>query len=162
MAGITRREALKRGVAIGATAIWATPVVQSIGMTPAFAQAVSDGDATYYALKIEGDGRCEDISGQTGVPSGGHCLDVDESVTPTSGGCDMVADVVDVAEDNDPTPWKIVLEDGCYPITIARKASTDCETISVDAAWNEATSTITVEHGDHAISHVELIICCPN
>lgn len=161
MASITRRDALKRGALIGAGAVWATPVIQSIGMSRAFATVVSDPDATYYAIKIE-EGGCEDISNQTGVPSGGHCLDVDVSVTPISGGCSSIVNLVDVAEDNDPTPWKIELADGCYPITIARKSSTDCDVISVDDAWDSSTQTITVEHSSHAISHVEVVICCPS
>ncbi|MBT8206896.1 MAG: hypothetical protein HKN07_05250 [Acidimicrobiia bacterium] len=160
MASITRRDALKRGALIGVGAVWATPVIQSIGMSRAFATVVSDPDATYYAIKIE-QGGCEDIYNQTGVPSGGQCLDVDVSVTPISGGCSSIVNLVDVADDNDPTPWKIELADGCYPITIARKSSTDCDVISLDDAWDSGTQTITVEHSSHAISHVEVVICCP-
>lgn len=40
-AGITRRQALKRGAILGGALAWATPVVQVIGMQPAFAQTVS-------------------------------------------------------------------------------------------------------------------------
>lgn len=36
--GITRREALKRGAILGGALVWATPVVQTIGMRPAFAE----------------------------------------------------------------------------------------------------------------------------
>jgi hypothetical protein len=39
--GITRRQALKRGAVLGGALVWATPVVQVIGMKPAFAQTVS-------------------------------------------------------------------------------------------------------------------------
>lgn len=38
--GLTRRETLKRGLKIGAV-LWVTPVVQAIGMRPAFAQTTS-------------------------------------------------------------------------------------------------------------------------
>lgn len=159
MASISRRDALKRGALIGAGAVWATPVIQSIGMSRAFAAAVSDDGAVYYALKIEGDG-CEDISGQISPHGTGQCLDVDAAVIPISGGCGSVVDVIDVAEDNDPTPWQIVLTEGCYPIAISRKSSTNCDSISIDDAWDEGTRTVTVEHSDHAISHVEMVICC--
>jgi hypothetical protein len=39
--GITRREALKRGAIFGGALVWATPVVQMVGMRPAFAQVPS-------------------------------------------------------------------------------------------------------------------------
>lgn len=39
--GLTRRQALKRGAILGGALAWATPVVQVIGMRPAFAQTVS-------------------------------------------------------------------------------------------------------------------------
>jgi hypothetical protein len=39
--GITRRQALKRGALLGGALAWATPVVQVIGMQPAFAQVPS-------------------------------------------------------------------------------------------------------------------------
>lgn len=39
--GLTRREALKRGAVLGAGVIWATPVVQSLAMSPALAQTTS-------------------------------------------------------------------------------------------------------------------------
>jgi hypothetical protein len=49
--GLTRREALKRGIAIGALA-WAVPVVQAVGMRPAYAKTPSGG-CTRYCLKWE-------------------------------------------------------------------------------------------------------------
>ena len=41
--GITRREALRRGALLGGALAWATPVVQVMGMKPAFAQTASPG-----------------------------------------------------------------------------------------------------------------------
>jgi hypothetical protein len=38
---ITRRQALRRGTALGGAVLWATPVVQILGMSPALAQAAS-------------------------------------------------------------------------------------------------------------------------
>ena len=40
---ITRRQALKRGAVLGGALVWATPVVQVVGMRPALAQTVSPG-----------------------------------------------------------------------------------------------------------------------
>ena len=41
LGGITRRQALKKGAIFGGALAWATPVVQVIGMKPAFAQVAS-------------------------------------------------------------------------------------------------------------------------
>jgi len=40
--GLTRREALKRGIAIGSL-VWAVPLVQAVGMRPAYAHNTSGG-----------------------------------------------------------------------------------------------------------------------
>jgi hypothetical protein len=39
--GITRREALRRGALLGGALVWTTPIVQAIGIRPAFAQVPS-------------------------------------------------------------------------------------------------------------------------
>ena len=39
--GISRRQALKKGAVVGGTVLWATPVIQSIGMSRAFGQQPS-------------------------------------------------------------------------------------------------------------------------
>ena len=44
--GLSRRDFLKRGAALGGALVWVTPVVQVVGMRPAFAQTVSPGGAT--------------------------------------------------------------------------------------------------------------------
>ena len=44
--GLSRRDFLKRGAALGGALVWVTPVVQVVGMRPAFAQTVSPGAAT--------------------------------------------------------------------------------------------------------------------
>ena len=39
--GITRRDLLKKGAVLGGVVVWVTPIVQSVGMDRAFAQATS-------------------------------------------------------------------------------------------------------------------------
>lgn len=39
--GISRREALQKGAMVGGTVLWVTPLVQSVGMSPAAAQTTS-------------------------------------------------------------------------------------------------------------------------
>lgn len=41
--GLTRREAIKKGAIVGGTALWAAPLVQSVGMSSAGAQTPSPG-----------------------------------------------------------------------------------------------------------------------
>ncbi|NND03066.1 MAG: hypothetical protein HKN91_09785 [Acidimicrobiia bacterium] len=52
---LTRRELLKRGAIVGGVTLWATPVVQVVGMGRAYAKDVSEG-CTRYCLKWEIDG----------------------------------------------------------------------------------------------------------
>lgn len=42
--GVTRREALKKGARLGGALVWAIPVVQTVGMSSAMAQTVSEGN----------------------------------------------------------------------------------------------------------------------
>lgn len=73
--GLTRRQLIKKGAFVGGALVWAVPVVQTIGMTPALAQTTSGdgagGCTTYYAVRITSSGT-EDIAGQT---PDGHCFD---------------------------------------------------------------------------------------
>ena len=48
--GLTRREALKRGVAFGGALLWATPAVQAVGMSRALATETS-GNCRIYCLR---------------------------------------------------------------------------------------------------------------
>lgn len=69
--GISRRDLLKRGAALGGAVVWATPVVQTLGMGRAFASTASptgtaisyiaitwscDGGQTYNFSKNEANG----------------------------------------------------------------------------------------------------------
>jgi hypothetical protein len=68
--GLTRRELLKRGAALGGALAWATPAVQLIGMTPALASHVS---GLCVCAKFEGcndDGQWVDL----GNENPGNCL----------------------------------------------------------------------------------------
>lgn len=49
---ITRREILKRGVIVGGGVLWITPVVQTLGMGPAFAAPVS-GEACKMTVRAK-------------------------------------------------------------------------------------------------------------
>lgn len=172
---------LKRGAVTGVAIAWATPVIQTVAMSKAFAQTASDMPTTttttttappvttYYAVKFEPSNKCVDISGQTNPTGVGQCLDVDTTVTPVSGGCAHVTGIVNANEDNKPTPWEITLAAGCTPYELVVKTggSVKCQPKDPLVGWNAGTNTLTVQHptdpatgGLKDISHVELIICC--
>lgn len=77
--GLTRRDILKRGAAFGGALMWATPVVQVMGMSPAHARPVSPG-CIRYCIKWETDGNQRLLDTQTGdyqltcEEGGGHVL----------------------------------------------------------------------------------------
>ena len=50
---ISRREILKRGAFVGGAVVWATPVVQTLGMGRAFAATPSDTCVASWADKVE-------------------------------------------------------------------------------------------------------------
>ena len=53
--GITRRDLLKKGAALGGAVVWVTPIVQSVGMGRAFAQTPSPctPGISYIAMNIK-------------------------------------------------------------------------------------------------------------
>ena len=54
--GVTRRDLLRRGAVLGGAVVWMTPVVQTIGMSRAFAQTASPDPCTpaisYVAMNV--------------------------------------------------------------------------------------------------------------
>lgn len=63
--GLTRRDILKRGAVFGGALVWATPIVQVVGMSPAHARPVSPG-CTRYCIKWETDGNARILDTGTG------------------------------------------------------------------------------------------------
>ena len=59
--GITRRDLLKKGAALGGAVVWVTPIVQSVGMGRAFAATPSpcDPGISYIAMHVTCDPRPE-------------------------------------------------------------------------------------------------------
>lgn len=79
--GLTRRELLKKGAALGGALVWAAPTVQIIGMQPAMAAHVSDlcicvkfnncdDGGTWEVLGAENPGNCLDSSDAPGCDRG--------------------------------------------------------------------------------------------
>jgi hypothetical protein len=59
--GLSRREALRRGAIVGGAAVWAVPVVQSVGLTSALAQGTSP---TGCGQRMTGGGVVYDSNGK--------------------------------------------------------------------------------------------------
>lgn len=162
--GLSRRDFLKRGAALGGAVVWATPVVQIVGMRPALAQDPSPACSVWYAVKIDPSGgdpqtHCVDISGQND-PKGGQCLNVDDSPqTVESGGCDHIVSS-DTPDDSD---WVITLDESCQFEAGDKqcfvKAGTECH--EGTCVWDPDAHTLTFpQPGVNSISHVEFIFCC--
>ncbi len=169
--GLTRREMLKRGAIFGGAVIWATPVVQTVGMNRALAQEASPACTVWYAIKIniEGTGfECESIHGQTSTDGGfgtGKCLDVQEAeadggftTVDFGGDCPVDTSLIDVSPDG--KTWVVTLPETCeFEGSFAIKVGEGCLSsgASYDATNREITFTVTTQT---SISHVEFIICC--
>lgn len=164
--GLSRREVLKRGAALGGSLIWAAPTVQAIGMSPAFAQDASPRCNVYYAVKIDptAEGGCEDIYAQRGGP--GKCLDVvgtasGAGFTVSPGGCGRIAGMNTAGDD-----WTVTLAAGCQlwddAVGIKTGGGSAClgsPTWDYDAATRTITFFTPGGPGS-GISHVEFIFCC--
>lgn len=160
--GLTRRQLLKRGAALGGALVWTTPVVQVIGLNPAFAQATSPLCNVFYAVKIErnefGSPVCEDIAGQESGP--GRCLDVPAGVV--SGGCGKI-DLSQVSA-LDGQDWVVVLPGDCTfqngDFAIKTGDGSECVT-DPEVEFDPETGEITFRKPtDKDISHVEFVFCC--
>ena len=175
--GLTRRETLKRGAKLGGAVLWMTPVVQAVGMRPAFAQRVSPGACDFwYAIKIERVGnttapRCLDITGGSNPP--GQCLDVGAASPEATlaGGCGHITTIVIAPEDALDDTWRVTLEEGCE----FREGSGRCTVKLGDnqggcepdpgdpdvCDWDPATRVLSFTSSTGTdISHVEFVFCC--
>jgi hypothetical protein len=70
--GIERREFLRKAALTGAIAAWATPVVQTIAATPAFAQTAGSQRAACFHSNTDASQSCMDACTSTGC-SGDQC-----------------------------------------------------------------------------------------
>jgi len=70
--GIERREFLRKAAITGAIAAWATPVVQSIAATPAFASTVGSQRTACFHSNTDPNQSCMDACTSTGC-TGNQC-----------------------------------------------------------------------------------------
>ncbi len=168
--GLSRRDFLKRGAALGGAVVWATPVVQMIGMHPALAQETSPTCNFIYAVKLElvdSVPTCTDIWDQnaTDVSTGqGHCLDVVAATNGKAqcGGCQFSPELT-VNSDHE---WVVTLDKDCQYFDSAIDLKTGEAGGGCDAAFtpefiDSRTLKFTTEPGTGTgISHVEIVFCC--
>lgn len=167
MEEVSRREALKRGAAVGVGVLWATPAVQAVSMVRSAAAAASPPpeDAVYYGIKVEEDGKCEDIWDQIGRDTDpnrpkGKCLTPNAGpfgVAP--GGCAKVVST----KTPDSGEWVIELAAGCEIVgddsLVIIKASTDCIAGPGRRDGQKWYFRNPASNG-HGISHIEFVVCC--
>lgn len=153
--GLTRREALKRVAALGGTLAWAAPAVQTIRVSPAFAQGPSprpDGpDISFIGLNVT----CQEDT--VSVPftikfegcEGPDCFESDPGKFPK---CDFFA-AAGEKTDGDTLGFAAVLD-----------PSTRCVTITVPADCQVANSAIKggQECCPGASGTGTLVFCPPN
>lgn len=154
--GLTRRDALKRGAKLGGAVLWMTPVVQAIGMRPAFAQTTSPTCAS-CCVKI-------DAGGCDGINPNNTCFD--PAPPQDEACCDHISSTVQNTE----FCWTVTLREGCTfgdgPFSVT--SGGDCDPnpgVTVSADRTQVTLcnvNIKNQNGQlQAISHVEVCFeCC--
>lgn len=170
MEEVSRREALKRGAAVGVGVLWATPAVQAVSMVRSAAAAASPPpeDAVYYGIKIEDGGKCEEIWDQIGRDKDasrpkGKCLTPNAgSFAVVPGGCGKVVST----KTPDDGEWVIELAAGCEIVGddgyVLIKAGQDCIADSGRRDGQKWYFESPTSNGK-GISHIEFVVCCrPN
>ena len=172
--GLSRRELLKRGAALGGALLWTTPLIQAIGMSPAFAQQASASPCSvFYAIKVGKLGVCENISTQDLVPSAGKCLDV-VALAGGSAVSNLGCAKLGALSQADERLWTIGLP-SCDILNIGVKlgGGSECDVSGpgptvidpgrIEAQWDASTKILTVQSlvtQQGGISHVEIFFCC--
>jgi hypothetical protein len=166
---VSRRDFLKRGAALGGAVMWVTPVVQIVGMRPAFAQVASPACNVWYAAKIE---RSDDPPGWVCLMAGEgaqDCLnlsDIESDEGLGTGtiqeGCHKIVSVIVAPENALNKDWVVVLDEGCQFVEESDrctwKSGDECE--QGVCTYDHATRTLTFHAGNQDISHIEFAFCC--
>lgn len=140
--GLSRRQVLKRAAFAGAV-VWATPVVQSINPSRAWASGVGTPRQSCQSVIIDSSGNCSDAQGGF------------TTITPTgeTGGCEFVDSVLDPSGD-------ILV--GVAPGTEVVDGAVVGADGSSSPPMSDATGGVWKASPEHAaIDHVELTICVP-
>ncbi len=183
--GISRREVLKRGAALGGSLIWAVPTIQTIGMSAASAQDASPTCRNRYRVKWDPIEELDEFepgdyalgSWSTGtffcVTTGGE-LPSASTLTglglPGSlkviAGTGAAAGYYGIELDLSGTDCTYNPDDGAQAKCASAGACPDgqpCE----DAVWDAINQTLRFEPcycnstgKYHNVSHIEVILCC--
>ncbi len=162
MTDISRREALKRGAVFGGALVWATPVIQTVGMTPAFAQNTSPVDEcedfVFWRAKANWD---EDEGAFIWEPDpgvGANDCDPCDDADGVDGSSFLDVENVVLNDDGEPDTAEVVVTGGdCEILGIFTKEANDCHTGVIAGGGQSATVG---NPGSPAISHIEVCIKC--
>jgi hypothetical protein len=168
---LDRREFLKRG-AIGGALVWATPVIQLVGMRPALAQVASPACNVWYAVKIDvetGVLQCTSIHDQGAGDEGfgtGKCLDVEGLLGvggAEDGGCSHIngTNITTLEEHR----WVVQFPSDCQFVHDSGYCSTKTGSGCLEGTctWDPETWTLTFTVNPvpgNGISHIEFAFCC--
>ena len=178
LAGVTRREALKRGAVFGGALLWTTPAIQAIGISRAVAQETS-GPCTTYCIKFEFTGADDDLSGEWSALGDGGRGQGNVLVCPM-GSVNGLPPVF--SDDDDENDFPIVSGDRINGVTIrfpewctlvetdeSSPDPLDPANVAVKCGQDDKTFDLEVEDGqifvegcggDNAISHIEMLVRC--
>ena len=151
--GISRRDLLRRGAALGGAVLWATPTVQTLGMRPAFAAATSHA-TSYVAFVL----RCGDdtflvkweVDGTYGTWESGGSLPCESGrfleapYGPFTGGAPVgLPTPSQTAIDGDKVKWTFRFTNGCTVLWWVNKCGQTCITqdYGPDSTVTEVTAT---------------------
>jgi hypothetical protein len=163
--GLSRRQILKRGAAVGGALVWTVPAVQSLA-GPAFAQTLSPGGngcppgTTLFGLKVNPDGSCEDPgSGDNPAPGQDSCN------FPGYGSADNGCQhVVSSSLSADGKCLTVKFDAQCVISTATVKVKSGVQEGFCDnsptVTKNAADNSITVCLSEQQISFVAFQICC--
>lgn len=131
-AGVSRRDALRKGAVVGGAVLWATPVVQGIGISPASAQQASPppGPALKaisfivfrfrcgtqnYAVKIDAPGIADEVCGAIPADNPGQDCGLEAQSGDVNGGaaCGLFTLQPALDAEGEVTMVTIVLGAGC-------------------------------------------------
>jgi hypothetical protein len=150
--GLSRREALKRGLRLTGAVLWATPVVQAIGMSPALAQTTSPVCETFESFRAKANWVETEFVWEASPGVGAQdCTDC--------GGASGVNGALYFSIAGDETSVTVtLLNPECEITAIAHKAGQNCFNGTVAPDGNSATATIPT--GGQDISHIEVCFRC--
>lgn len=158
-AGLTRREALRRAAVVGG-AVWAAPVVQTIGARSAWASHASCPHRFWVKFEVnETSGALDPCDSMVPGPGGGegHCFPNAEllGLGTKGGGCNCG---VTAEFDNLTKTITVTLPEGTFADQVRIKCGTDCQVVEGQHGSRTVTAQCPIVPGA-GMSQIEVLFC---